>query len=141
VKLDWMMLANHAEVTNDLLYVNGGGWDTINVGAPIPNAPEGVVAVMVGSLAIRLLFHITETDRAHELELTVISEDGATVAKVEANVHVPRTENVPPGWLQNFNLVFPVTGIALPEAGLYTINLNIDGHWIGDRPFRVIKSY
>lgn len=143
MKLDWMILANHAEVSNDLLYVSGGGWDAINVVAEPPEGflPDGVAAVMMGSLAIRLLFHVTETDRTHELELSMMSEDGADVAKVNAEFPVPRRSDVPPGWLQNINLVVPFTGLPLPQFGLYTINLNVDGQWLGDRPFRVVKQY
>jgi hypothetical protein len=138
LKLEWMMLANHAEVApNNLLYVSGGGWDTITVGGPIPGAPEGVAAVMVGSLAIRVLFHMTETDRSHDFQVSVMSEDGDIVAEVAGEFHVPRNRDVPPGWLQNWNLVLPITGVGLPGAGLYTINLSVNGQWMGDRPFRV----
>lgn len=141
MKLEWMILANHAEVNNELLYINGGGWDTIIVGAPIPGVPEGVTAVMVGFLAIRFMFHVTETDRSHHFELTVLSEDGQQVAKVDGDFDVPRNESVPAGWLQNVNMVLPVSGVALPSEGLYAINVNLNGQWVGDRPFRVIKNY
>jgi hypothetical protein len=142
VKLDWMMLANHAEVgANGLLYVNGGGWDTITVGGPLPGVPDEVAAIMVGALAIRILFHVTETDRTHHFEITILGEDGQTVGQVGIDLNVPHDENVPPGWLQNWNFVLPVTGVALPQPGLYTINLTVNGQWLGDRPFRVVKAY
>jgi Family of unknown function (DUF6941) len=137
MKLDWMMLANHAEAQADLLYIAGGGWDTINVIARAPNAPENVAAVMQGHLAIRLLFHQDETDREHSFEISVVDEEGAEVAKANADFGVARGHGVPPGWLQNVNIVIPVSGIALPRQGLYTINLTVDGQWVGERPFRV----
>jgi hypothetical protein len=31
--LSWMLLANHAESPNGLLYLSGAGWDTVNVEA------------------------------------------------------------------------------------------------------------
>jgi hypothetical protein len=137
-----MMLANHAEAgPNGLLYVNGGGWDTITVGGPLPGVPDGIVAIMVGTLAIRVLFHVTETDRQHHFEIAIIDEDGQAVGRVEGDMNVPRNEDVPPGWLQNWNFVLPVTGVALPQPGLYTINLTVNGQWLGDRPFRVVKAY
>jgi len=137
VKLEWMMLANHAEVANDLLYISGGGWDTIQVGGQLPGAPEGIVGAMLGHLAIRLLFHVTETDRTHTFQLSIMAEDGQQIANLEGEFPVATNPNVPPGWLQNVNLVFPMAGLLLPHEGLYTINFNVNGQWVGDRPFRV----
>src|SRR5207248_371637 len=63
VKLDWMMLANYAEVNNGLLYIAGGSCDTTTIHAPLPSqSPEGAVAIIQGFLVVRELFHVTETD-------------------------------------------------------------------------------
>jgi Family of unknown function (DUF6941) len=142
VKLDWMMFTNYAEVApNGLLYCAGGGWDTINVTGRIEGAPENVFAVMQGFLAIRLLFHPTETDREHQFEVTIMDEDGARIAGVESRFRINRMPSLPAGWLQNLNIVLPVTGIPLPRAGNYVLNLNVNGQWMGDRPFRILKLY
>jgi len=142
VKLDLMMLANYAEVApNGLLYLAGGGWDTINLQAPVEDVPEGVVAVMQGFLVIKLLFHPTETDRHHEFEVNVMDEDGVELAKTVGQFEVPRDHDLPAAWLQNFNIVLPVSGIPLPRASNFVVNLTVNGQWVGDRPFRVIQHF
>lgn len=141
MQLDWMMLANYAEDNNGLVYIAGGAWDTVSVHAPIDGAPEGVVAVLSGTLVIRLTFHRTETDRDHGFELLFMDEDGGDVAKAEGRIRVDRVQGHPPGWDQGANLVVPVSGIALNKFGLHTISLQVDGRHMGDRPFRVLKLY
>lgn len=137
-----MILANYAEAPDGgLFYVAGGGWDTIAVQAPIQGAPEGVFAVINGYLMIRLLFHLTETDREHTTRVNIMDDDGQEIAVSESTFPVTKIEGLPTGWLQNLNIVMPLTGIALPHPGNYVINLNVDGQWAGDRQFRVLKQY
>jgi hypothetical protein len=141
VKLDWILLANHAEVNSGLLYISGGGWDTITMHAPIPGAPENVFAVAQGTAVIRLLFHQTETGREHSFQLTVVDEDGAEIGSVDGNVRVDKQPGLPPAWLQAVNLPIPLTGLGLPRPGLYTMSLQVNGQHVGDQPFRVLKGY
>ncbi len=143
MKLDWMMLANHAEVQNGLLYISGGTWDTTTLNAALVpgQAPEGAVSVFRGTLVFRLLFHVTETGRAHDLTITVMDEDGAQVARIEGSSEIEPTPGLPPGWDQGASSAIPLTGMPLPRFGLYTISLQVDGNHLGDLPFRVVKGY
>jgi hypothetical protein len=141
MNLEWMLLANYAEANNGLLYISGGGWDTVTLHAPLENAPEGVFAVLQGALVIRLAFHQTETDREHSFSLVIADEDGGEIGKAEGNVRVDRIRGLPPGWPQSVNIPLPLTGIPLPRAGIYTMSLQVDGQHVGDRPFRVLKGY
>lgn len=142
MKLDWMGLANYAEDSGGLLNMIGAGWDTINVHAPMPpDAPENVFTAIRGTLVVRLLFHQTETDREHTFEITVVDEDGSEIGKIGGEMRVDRNPGLPAGWDQNVNIVVPLTGFGLPRAGRYTINLVVDGQFVGDRPFRVLKVY
>jgi hypothetical protein len=142
MRLDWMMLCNYAETApNGLLYVAGGGWDTITVNAPLENAPPDVFAALQGTLVIRMLFHMTETDRDHAFEVAISDEDGREIGKAGGNVRVDRIRGVPIGWDQNVNLPIPLAGIGLPHPGIYTISLSVNGQHLGDRPFRVLKGY
>jgi hypothetical protein len=142
VKLDWMMLTNHAEVVNGLLYISGGSWDTLNIGGPLPDgAPEGAVGAFTGTLVIRLLFHVTETGREHELTITIVDEDGAQIADAGGRSEVLLMPNLPPGWDQGMNVAVPFTGLLLPRFGLYTIHVQVNGQHVGSLPFRVVKAY
>ena len=143
MRLDWMMLANHAEAPdNGLLYVAGGGWDTTTIHSPLPEgAPSEAVAFLQGYLVIRILFHLTETDRDHGFTITVLDEDGGEVARIDGNSHVARSADLPVGWDHGVNLAIPLTGMPMPRFGLYTISLQVDGQHLGDRPFRVLKGY
>src|SRR5918996_1108940 len=97
-----MMLANYAEVNNGLFYISGGTWDTTNVQAEAPPGalPEGAIATIQGTLVVRLLFHVTETDREHAFAVTIMDEDGDQVAHIDGGGPVPRNPDVPPGWDQ-----------------------------------------
>ena len=141
MKLEWMGLANYAEDQGGLLYIVGGGWDTINVQAPIEGAPEGVFAVIPGTLVIRLLLQTTETGKGHRLSFEIVDEDGQQLMKADGDFRVERNVGLPIGWDQGANLVFPLTGITLPKPGNYLINLRVDDELLGDRPFRVLKLY
>lgn len=146
MKLDFMMLANHAEVQNGLLYISGGSWDTINVNAP-PQAPEGVpipegvVAVIRGTFVARILFHVTETDSDHSFIVSVMDEDGGDVARFEASGPIVKTPELPPGWDQGLNLAIPLTGTPLKSFGRYSISLQVDQQHLADLAFRVVKRY
>ena len=143
MKLDWMLLANYAEVgPTGLLTVVGATWDTMTVHTALPDdAPEGTVAMLSGSAVVRALFHVTETDREHEFALTVMDEDGGDVARIEGAVRVDRQPDSPAGWDQGVNMVVGLTGMPVPRFGLYTISMQIDGQHVGDRPFRVVKGF
>ncbi len=141
MKLDWMALANYAEHRDGLLYIMGGGWDTINVAAPIEGAPDNVFAVITGTLVIRLLFHPTETDREHGFHVTVVDADGNEVGSLDGGLRVEHIRGLPAGWDQAVHIVIPMTGFALPSPGNYVINLLVNHQYVGDRPFRVLKGY
>jgi hypothetical protein len=97
--------------------------------------------VIRGYLVIRLQFHPTETNREHTFALTITDEDGQQIAELEGGMRVDRLRGIPATWDQNVNLVFPLTGIGLPREGNYRINLQVDGQFVGDKPFRVIKAF
>jgi hypothetical protein len=143
VRLDWMMLANYAEVApNGLVYVAGGSWDTTTVHQPLPpEAPDEIVAVLQGHLVARILFHVTETEREHGFQLTVLDEDGGEVARFESATWVARVPGLPPSWDHGVNLALGLSGVGLPRFGLYTLALQVDGQHLGDRPFRAVQGW
>jgi len=137
------MLSNYAEAppNSGLLYIMGGTWDTVNVQAPLEGAPPGVVAVLNGHLVFRLLFHSTEFGSDHELRITIMDEDGSSAGEIKAGFRPQKQAGLPPSWDHGFNMVLPLTGLGVKKFGLYTINVQVDGQHLSERPFRVLKGY
>jgi hypothetical protein len=136
-----MFLANYAESREGLLYVMGAGWDTLTVQAPLQGGPPGAVAVLTGALVIRLLVHPTETGQTHELDIHVIDEDGAEVARVQGQVQAPLVPGLPIGWDQGVNLVISLHGMPIPRFGQHAIAVRVSRQHLGDLRFRVLKGY
>jgi Family of unknown function (DUF6941) len=136
-----MLLANYAETSGNLLYISGGGWDTVTVHAPVEGAPPEVFAILQGTLVIRVSFHATEADSDHTFTVTIMDADGQQIGKAEGTVRVDRVRGLPTGWEQSVNIPVPLSGVALPQPGIYSMSLQVDGQHLGDRPFRVLKGY
>jgi|tagenome__1003787_1003787.scaffolds.fasta_scaffold20447577_2 hypothetical protein len=145
MELAWMLLANHAEVPpSGLLYLSGAGWDTINVGAELPDgAPDGgVVAFVQGVLVIRLLFHHTEAGTEFPFEVSIVDEDGAAIGHIDGAVTAePPDEDAPPTWDRAAHVIAALTGLPLPRFGEYRIHLQVNREHKGDIPFRVVRRY
>ena len=118
MKLDWAMLANYAEVREGLVFVTGGGIDTIQT----PQLP----ALLNATILVRLLLHRTEANKQHSLELEITDEDGATVAKVQAGVMVPVTPDMPLGWDVPSMVALNIHGLQLAKEGRYAVEISAD---------------
>jgi uncharacterized protein DUF6941 len=141
VNLEWMMLANHAEAAEGLLYISGGTWDTIQVQGPMEDGPPNAVAIFPGFLVARLNFHTTEVPGEYGFNLVIVDEDGIEHGKGEGQFRVEKQPGVPPEWGYGYNVIAGLQGLVLPKFGKYAINLLIDGRHIGERSFRVLKLY
>jgi hypothetical protein len=138
-----MILANYAEVNGGLIYMLGAGWDTVTARAPLPEgAPPDMFVALNGTLLIRLLLHHpTETDREHTFKVTIVDEDGNELGNFEGSVTVPRAPGYPPTWDQPFAIPIPLMGVGLPRPGQYRFSLEVNGQFIEDKPFRVLKGF
>lgn len=140
-RVGFTLLTNYAEDNGGLLYLQGGGWDTITVNGPLENGPEGAFTLIRGFFVARLQFHPTEAGREHSFTVVIVDADGGEVLKVEGNLQVGRAPGLPASWMQSVNIILPLTGAPLPKPGLYRISLLINGSHEADHPFRVIKAY
>lgn len=118
MKLDWAMLANYAEVREGLVFVTGGGIDTVQT-AQLP-------ATLNATILVRLLVHRTEANKPHSIELQINDEDGATVAKVQAGVMVPLRPDMPVGWDIPSMVALNIHGLQLAREGRYAIEISAD---------------
>ena len=112
--VETLLLANHAEALNGLLYIQGGGWvhhwrDRPVDGQPPPTAHFGV--------AMSILVPWGDTNRRYPLSLEIVPEDGGEpLTRIDASYEVGRPPGTPPGSDQrsvlavNFDLHFPADG-------------------------------
>lgn len=121
-----LLLADHADVANGKLYVNGGGW-TVTGPQPIPSA-------------IGLLIHVPwdQTNTKHRIYLELLDSDGNSVMTempegeqpihAEGEFEVGRPAGVKPGTTLNVPLAFNFGPIPLAPGSQFEWRLSIDGH-------------
>ena len=134
MKLDWAILANAAEVQNNLIYVLGGGWDT----GSRPQFP----APFQGALAMRLLLHPTEMSKAHKVEIQLNDEDGQSIAApIGLNTNpTPSPLSHPSGWDVPALVIVGMQGLMIPKPGRYSLEILLDDQHFRTIPFRFVQG-
>lgn len=118
VKIETLMLANHAEAINGLLYISGGGWR--HHWRPKPQGDEPVPPAPLG-IAVSLLVPWADTNQKYSLTLRLEREDGGEpLVKVDGEFETGRLPGEPPGSDQRavFAMNLP---IQYPSAGGYRV--------------------
>ena len=134
--VETLMLANHAEAINGLLYIQGGAWTHHWRPRPMGEnqAPPSQIAI-----AATFLIEAREVSREHSLSLSIASEDGAELFKAEGNVQVnPATGTEAPTYR---TAIAANVLIGFPNTGRYGLSGAIDSQapsvvdfWVGDAP-------
>lgn len=129
-----IVLCNHAEAVNNLLYVSGGG---INLAYAAPGTPPPYgVTVGVGLL---VTVPWQQTNQQHKAEVTLVTEDGEPVlipvgpdAKEPLNVvlafNVGRPVHLSVGDDQTIALAANLVNLPFPALGKYEFLVNMDGN-------------
>jgi len=119
IELEWVILADSAQVVSNKLYLMGGGWDVLHVGQPFP---------IQQSFAIALSFRVPwqQTNQRHTAEIRIIAEDQQELAMVGAQLEVGRPVGIPAGQVQRMQMAMNLV-LALPRRGIYEIRVSING--------------
>lgn len=120
--IESLVLANHVESVNGLLYVSGGGW-SVNRRAVSPSGPTPITHLGL-ALIIAVPWH--QTNRLHMLITEFRDEDASVIASVSAQLNVGRPPELRPGTIQYANVGLPMD-IVFPHPGDYEINAHIEG--------------
>ena len=129
MEVEWLILADYAEIIGGKLYLTGGGWDrlTVNTGFPFTK-PIGLAA------AFRVPWN--DTNRPQNVEIEIQSDDGASIGKMGAQFEVGRPPGMKPGQSQRFQLAanLPLT---LGAPGSYVVVARVEGQEASRVPFNV----
>jgi hypothetical protein len=124
MEVEWLILADAAQVVGSKLYLLGGGWDTLTVNQAFPfNQRCGL------AMSIRVDWH--ETNQKHNFELEMIAEDSLTEApksmlKAGGQFEIGRPPGISPGQQQRFQVALDMT-LNIESAGTKTVIARVEG--------------
>lgn len=115
-EIDYLLVADRAEVVNGKLYLMGGSWDRVQP----PSFPH---RMMLGiALGVRIPF--VHTDEQHTVSVELSHEDKRLVG-FEAKLTTGR----PPG-MAGMDMLVPMAfniPVAIPAEGLLVLRASVDG--------------
>ena len=122
VTVESLMLANHAESVNGLLYISGGG---CNIHRRIVS-PGGAVTLSHLGLALIIAVPWHQTNLTHDLIIEFRDEDANVIANINSKLNMGRPPGLRPGTTQYANVGLPMD-IVFPHPGGYEIVVSIEG--------------
>ncbi|MBI3924876.1 MAG: hypothetical protein HY319_04995 [Armatimonadetes bacterium] len=90
MRVEWLILADAAEVVNNKLYLLGGGWDRLTVHSEFP-------VIQYCAVAAAVMVPWQETEKPHLFALEVYDDSRKLLASMEAEFEVGRPPGVLPG--------------------------------------------
>lgn len=100
MNIEYVIVADHAEIAANRLFLMGGGRDTFRLDKmPGPLRMAIAVGIRVGW---------DETNQPHTIIATVEDDDGKELVRINAQVNVGRPPELPPGASQLAQLAAPM---------------------------------
>jgi hypothetical protein len=131
-EVDFLILADSAQVQGNKLYMLGGGWDNVHARRLPAMHPMGI--------GVGILVPWTETNRKHRFRLQIRDEDhAAELLKVEGEFEQGRPAGTPVGSTQRVILALNVT-LKLEQRGQCVVELWINEVSGKSVPFGVVLA-
>ena len=124
MEVEWLILADSAQVVGNKLYLLGGGWDLLTINTQFPVDQRCAVA-----LAVNVPWN--ETNQKHLVEIEVTAEEPTTEApktlvKVGGQFEIGRPPGIPQGQEQRLQMAIEL-GLRIEAPGAKIIIARIDG--------------
>ena len=132
MEVEWLILADAAQVIGNKLYLLGGGWDRLMVNSGFP------VDQQIG-LAASFKVPWNETNEKHTFEVEIASEDGESICTIGGGFEVGRPPGIPAGQDQRMQIAANA-GLRIKDQGTYVIIARIDGQEGRRVPFNVVAG-
>lgn len=129
--VDFLILADSAQVQGEKLYMLGGGWSLIWA-RQFPTQHQ--MAIAAGILVPWL-----ETNQRHRFKIEVRAEDGAVFSTLEGEFEQGRPPGLAPGSTQRVMLAMNL-GLRLERPAEAVVELSLDGQVAKSVPFRIVES-
>jgi hypothetical protein len=130
ISVDFLILADAAQVQSDKLYLLGGGWSLIWAkDFPVQHQLAVAAAILVPWM---------ETNQRHQFRIKLRSEDGTSLADLGGEFEQGRPPGLPPGSTQRV-LISMNMSIRLEKPVEAVAELWLDETLAKSVPFRVVK--
>ena len=129
MRVEWIIMADSAEIVNSKLYMMGGGWDQLVVNQPFP------VQQLV-SIAVSFSVGWDETNIRQPMELRVEDMDGNQLARVNGEIEAGRPTGITPGQSQRVQLAFKLP-LRFEKADAFSVIASINDEVAAQIGFRV----
>ncbi len=134
-EIEFVVLANHAEAINGLLYLSGAGWTDVRT----TRGPDGRLGSVHMGIGVSILVGWNETNHVYPLEFQMIHEDGgAPVLGGQGQIEAGR----PPGQKAGSDLrsVLAIgADVSFPKPGGYEFRVTL-GEKVKSVSFRVHQN-
>ena len=135
-QIDALIVANHVEAINGLLYLSGGGWTDLHrriLNGSVPPSHFGI------GMAVRVPWH--ETNKKHRYIVEVQADDtGQAIVHAEGDISVGQPPQLARGSVQHAIVAISID-MTFPKAGSYGIVATIDRKGETIWTFRVHDTY
>jgi hypothetical protein len=128
--VDYLLIADRAEVVNGKLYLMGGSFDRLQ-------PPSFPFQLMVG-IAVGIRVPLSETDDTHRLHVELMRGDNERLLEMKADVQTGR----PPG-AQGMDLLIPMAfngPVRIAGPGTLTLKASVDEREPRRHEIRVTKK-
>ncbi|MDQ2743925.1 MAG: hypothetical protein M3Z66_16740 [Chloroflexota bacterium] len=129
-RIEFVMLADRAEVCNGKLYVMGGILDRFFV-----SETPGVINF---SVALSIVIPWNATNQPMQVRLSFQTEKGQEVGSAEFNATAGRPPHLPQGDIQRMALAIPGINLVVPHLGLYMVLAALGDEQPIRVPFRAV---
>lgn len=129
MNVEWLILADAAQVVGGKLYLLGGGWDVLTAAAGFPLQQRVTIAAA-------FTVPWTETNSPHNVEIEITDSDGNSLGTITGRIEMGRPPGLPQGSDQRAQLATEI-GLNFPAAGTYVIVARVEGREEKRVAFRV----
>ncbi|HUV44844.1 MAG TPA: hypothetical protein VMW13_08450 [Dehalococcoidales bacterium] len=137
MEVEWLILADSAQVVGNKVYLLGGGWDRLTVNTQFPANQRCAVA-------LSMIVPWNETNQKHSFEVEIAADDPTTeepksVVKAGGQFEAGRPPGIPPGQDQRIQLAIDMN-LKIETAGTKVIIARIDGQEMRRTHFNVVPG-